>query len=93
MNKFLALAVSFVALMPSTAPALANGPEQSNGHILIATKDSDIVDFNTNTLKFHDPNCLWARRCTVHCIKITRSEAFKRGGVPCKVCGGGVGSG
>ena len=48
-----------------------------------------IVDFNTVTHKYHNPDCIWAKRCTVHCIKITRAEAKARGGIPCKVCGGG----
>lgn len=47
-----------------------------------------VVMFNTETLKFHSPSCRWAKKCTVHCIRITLSEALKRGGVPCKVCGG-----
>ncbi|MBX9771583.1 MAG: hypothetical protein K2X29_09445 [Candidatus Obscuribacterales bacterium] len=54
-----------------------------------AASQRDIVDFNTNSLKYHDPNCIWAKRCTVNCIKISRGEAKRRGGIPCKVCGGG----
>lgn len=52
-------------------------------------RDSDIVAFNTSNYKFHALSCIWAERCTVHCIQITRKEAHKRGGIPCKVCGGG----
>jgi hypothetical protein len=52
-------------------------------------RDSDIVAFNTSNYKFHALTCIWAERCTAHCINITRKEAHKRGGIPCKVCGGG----
>jgi len=51
--------------------------------------DRDIVAFNVSNNKYHDLGCLWAKRCTVNCIKITRKEAHARGGIPCKVCGGG----
>lgn len=50
---------------------------------------ADIVIYNTKTQKIHSPSCPWAKKCTVNCIKIERSEAVKRGGVPCKVCNGG----
>lgn len=46
------------------------------------------VLFNTKSFKFHNPGCKWAKKCTVNCIKIKYSEAVKRGGIPCKVCGG-----
>lgn len=46
------------------------------------------VLFNTKTNKYHKPTCIWAIRCTRNCISIPKSEAIKRGGIPCKVCGG-----
>ncbi len=52
---------------------------------------ADIVSFNTDSLKYHCPTCIWAIRCTKNCINITKIEAIKRGGVPCKVCGGSCG--
>jgi hypothetical protein len=52
-------------------------------------KGTDTVVFNVQNHKFHDPHCIWAKRCTVNCINMTRKEAHKRGGIPCKVCGGG----
>ena len=48
-----------------------------------------MVIFNQHSLKFHDPNCVWALKCTRNCISVPLSEAIKQGGVPCKVCGGG----
>lgn len=53
-----------------------------------AASFAEVVSFNTKTLKFHKPGCQWAQKCTVNCIKIEKKEAVKRGGVPCKVCGG-----
>lgn len=46
------------------------------------------VYYNTKSHKYHSFNCKWAKKCTVNCIKISKKEAQKRGGVPCKVCGG-----
>jgi hypothetical protein len=48
----------------------------------------EFVAFNRKSLKYHCLECTWAKKCTVNCVKITRSEAIRRGGVPCKVCGG-----
>jgi hypothetical protein len=53
------------------------------------SSDKDVVCFNTSNNKFHSLSCTWAKRCTVNCIRITRAEAHSRGGIPCKVCGGG----
>lgn len=50
---------------------------------------ADTVVYNTKTGKIHSPNCQYAAKCTVNCIKIDRQEAIRRGGVPCKVCKGG----
>lgn len=49
---------------------------------------AEVVVYNTKTGKIHSPSCKWAKKCTVNCIRIDRKEAVKRGGVPCKVCGG-----
>lgn len=46
------------------------------------------VIFNTNTYKYHSPNCVWAQKCTKNCIRIDHTEAIRKGGVPCKVCNG-----
>lgn len=48
-----------------------------------------MVVYNTKTGKYHSPSCQWAKKCTVNCIKIDKQEAIRRGGIPCKVCGGG----
>jgi len=54
-----------------------------------ATQGSDeTVTFNTKTLKFHCSACTWAKKCTSNCIQIQKSEALRRGGVACKICGG-----
>lgn len=49
---------------------------------------AEIVAFNTKTNKYHYIGCKWAKKCTQNCIKIDKKEAIRRGGIPCKVCGG-----
>jgi hypothetical protein len=46
------------------------------------------VAFNVESRKYHCLSCRHAMSCTKNCIEITLSEAKRRGGVPCKVCGG-----
>jgi hypothetical protein len=48
-----------------------------------------MVMFNQHSRKYHDPRCTWAQRCTQNCVSIPLPEAIRRGGKPCKVCGGG----
>jgi len=48
----------------------------------------EIVAFNTKSRKYHCLECTWAKKCTVNCVNVPKSEAIRRGGVPCKVCGG-----
>src|SRR2546426_7497860 len=50
--------------------------------------NDEMVAFNTKTLKYHCLKCQWAVKCTQNCVTIKKSEAIKRGGVRCKVCGG-----
>lgn len=49
---------------------------------------AETVVFNVETKKIHSISCPSAKKCTKSCIKIDRKEAVKRGGVPCKTCGG-----
>jgi len=49
-------------------------------------KQSDLVVFNTKTLKYHELDCSSAIRCTKNCIQISRNEAIRRGAVHCKKC-------
>ena len=49
---------------------------------------AETVVFNVKTHKYHSIYCEWALKCTKNCIKIDKKEAIKRGGVPCKICGG-----
>lgn len=53
-----------------------------------SSDDTTTVAYNVESQKFHRPECKWARKCTKNCINVPRSEAIKRGGKPCKVCGG-----
>jgi len=49
---------------------------------------SQTVVYNVKTGKYHKPSCQAAIKCTKNCIKIEKSQAKQRGGVPCKICGG-----
>lgn len=49
---------------------------------------AETVVFNWKTLKYHNPSCQWAHKCTQNCTKVDKKEAIKHGGRPCKVCGG-----
>lgn len=51
-------------------------------------QQNETVMFNTHSLKYHKPNCEWAIRCTRNCIPLSKSEAIRRNGIPCRVCGG-----
>ena len=53
-----------------------------------AEKIEQTVIFNTKTHKYHSASCKWAIKCTKNCIAITLSEAIRRGGAACKICGG-----
>lgn len=52
-----------------------------------AQSDPDAV-FNVQSKIYHQPSCNSARRCTKNCIPLKLSEAKKRGGRACEVCGG-----
>ena len=54
----------------------------------VAATADDQVYFNTHTHKYHCLTCVWAKKCTANCVKISREEAIRRGGVACKICGG-----
>lgn len=50
------------------------------------TAVSTNVSYNTETKKYHNDSCRYSG-CK-NCVKISRPEAERRGGVACKVCGG-----
>lgn len=60
----------------------------SSSFTLASDRASELVAYNVKTHKVHKLSCRWAKKCTRNCITIKRSEAYNRGGVPCKVCGG-----
>lgn len=62
------------------ATTAANAEEAEQG---------ELVAFNTKTRKYHCPECEWAIKCTRNCVLASREAAQARGGIPCKVCGGG----
>lgn len=79
----LCLALAF-GLVWAPKPALADAKDAPAA----AEKKEQQVVFNVKSLKYHSMTCKWAVKCTRNCIVISRSEAIKRGGVPCKICGG-----
>jgi hypothetical protein len=69
------------------AVAVSGLPNHGHDHHVAVAAERTVI-FNTQSLKYHQPGCIAARRCTRNCIFISLSEAIKRGGVPCKICGG-----
>ena len=55
---------------------------------LATDRASETVYFNVQNHKVHKMSCVSGQRCTKNCIVIKRAEAYRRGGIPCKVCGG-----
>ncbi len=51
-------------------------------------QSDSMVYFNLSNNKVHKMTCHWGQVCTKNCSVIPRSEAYRRGGVACKVCGG-----
>lgn len=47
---------------------------------------AETVSFNVKSHKYHNSSCRYFN-CK-SCIKMKRQQAIKKGGVPCKVCGG-----
>lgn len=85
-RRLLMLAVLFIG--SALAPHFSSAVADRSALAFAADKTEQTVIFNTKTKKYHAPNCRWARRCTRNCISLPLSQAIKRGGVPCKVCGG-----
>ena len=77
-----ARSMSVRAALRATALAMVAG--------MLAWNADPVVAFNLKSHKFHLPSCIHAIRCTENCITVRRSEALRRGGKACKVCGGGL---
>src|SRR5262245_41806890 len=69
------LGIAFLSLQVLLGSACRGAPDES-------------VAFNTQSLTYHCVECESARQCTVNCIVLPKSEAVRRGGVACRVCGG-----
>ncbi len=87
--KVSALVLSIACAISWNSVAWADHTEINHNTRLIAASAKDIVIYNTKSDKYHIPSCSAAKRCTVNCIPLTRGEAKRRGGVPCKLCGAG----
>jgi len=86
---FISLTV-FLFVLFSTSFVLANEKKSNiiNANIQKNVPGKDVVVFNVQNKKMHKPGCEWADKCTKNCVYISKKEALKRGGIPCKVCGG-----
>jgi len=78
--KKLFFRTTFIILSLVTVNALVTFP--------IVAQGNEPVVFNTQSLKYHCAQCPWALKCTKNCITISKEEDVKKGGIPCKVCGG-----
>ena len=88
---FLGLVITaYVMALPLPSLAQEKVPQSvyQDGYQGKVDYSEQTVFYNTNTHKYHKLSCVWAKRCTRHCIPVTRKEAIQKGGVPCKVCGG-----
>ena len=54
---------------------------------VLASHDYAVV-MNVRRSIYHNPDCMWAKKCTKNCIQTTKSKAIARGVKPCQVCGG-----
>lgn len=72
-----------ILLLLVLATALALKP----GSIAGTTVDNPVV-LNIKTLLYHCPACELARHCGADCAVVDLAEAVRRGGKPCRTCGG-----
>lgn len=49
---------------------------------------AETVTYNHQSGIYHKHSCSSAVRCTQNCTKIEKKDAVKKGGRPCKKCGG-----
>gem|GEM_PF-1462367 len=84
----LALIISNLGASVSTPNHAAAVTAMSAATAAATTATDPIVNFNTQTHKYHCPTCRYAKQCTKNCVEIKRSEAIAKGGVACKICGG-----
>lgn len=76
-------ALTLSSMQPSYAETTTKTPD---AHSL--ADGNGMVMFNENSKKIHSLTCEHVAKCK-HCVKIKRSEAKAKGGVPCKTCNGG----
>ncbi|HYO75999.1 MAG TPA: hypothetical protein VE010_06005 [Thermoanaerobaculia bacterium] len=81
----LALLVPTLQSQPTAAPTSV---PSVHSHDRVPLSDAEKVDYNVRSGKYHCRSCSSARACTANCITISRADAKRRGGVPCRRCGG-----
>lgn len=72
-----------ILLLIVLATALALKPGATAG----TTVDNPVV-LNIRTLLYHCPACDHARHCGSDCEVLDLADAVRRGGKPCRACGG-----
>ncbi len=72
---------------PSAPPGQSASPSEGGGQ----EPAEEVVAFNKATGKYHCLDCAAAKKCTANCVNVPLSTAIRRGGVPCKLCGGTCG--
>jgi len=81
--------ITLLLLLPLFNSAIKAEPLESNITKIEKTQtQGQQVILNTKTHKVHKLTCPSAASCKVNCIKINSTDAYNRGGVPCKKCGG-----
>ena len=86
MKNLLAILIAVFAAQVLLVPGIARSAPQSR--VVLESQSEQRVAFNTQSRKFHRLSCRWAKKCTKNCVVIPLSEAIRRAGVACKVCGG-----
>jgi len=86
--KKIILSLLLVVLISFNIPGQFMPAQYSNISLMSIQAQAETVIYNTKTGKYHKPSCSSAKRCTVNCVSIDKSEAIKKGGIPCKKCGG-----
>jgi len=83
--KYLALSLALLFSAPIAQAKDAKEPAKPVAANTKAKTERQVM-FNTSSLKYHDPSCRCAEKCTKNCVKASESEAVQGGGVACKLC-------
>ena len=88
MSKLQLIVLGTVLILFTSIAPPRGGRAEAQARPLASAEKEQLVAFNIQTLKYHRRSCKWAIKCTKNCILVPVGTAIKRGGIPCKVCGG-----